>query len=840
MVWAASVRHLWRHPAQLLLALVGLALGVATITAVDIATASSQRAFELSLAAVSGPATHEITGGPTGIDEELFAELSAASVGLALTPVVEGYVTVADQTLQLMGIDVFSATRFRGETAAALGGLERDPLGFLSRWLTQPGAVTLDAATAAQLGLSVDHAFELDVVGRSFRAVPIEIEPAQAGHESLLLTDIAQAQEWLGLVGRLSRIEVQAPSGSAAALAQLAARLPAGVSLVPAGQGSRTSSDMTAAFTANLRAMSLLALLVGLFLIYGAISFAVLQRRKTLGVLRALGVTPGAVLGLVLAEAAVLGIVGAAIGVVAGALIGRTLVALVARTINDLYFVVSVATVALPAGDLAKAVAAGVGAALLAAALPALEAARSAPQLGLRRITLESRAVRIARWLVPASVLLAAAAGAIVLLSRRSLFAGFVALFLLLLSVAALTPALLRASARWAARISAGRSPVARLAFADVAASLSRTGVAVASLGMALAAMIGVSVMVASFRQSLLDWLGRTMRADVYVTAPGPGFARPERRLEPEVVAALVRVPGVVHYSSGRRVVVDSARGPVALDAVELAPESHQGYQLPGGPSVQTWSQFERGAILMAEPLAYRLQLAVGGQLMLATAQGMRPFPIAGIYREYGNDRGAVLMSRATYRRFWGDDAVSSLGLFLAPGVLPARIIPALLAAARGRQALFIGSNADVRALSISIFERTFVITRVLYYLAAGVAAIGLVSALLGWELERARDLAIVRALGLTPRAAAGLIEAQTLFMGLIALLAALPAGLLTALLLVMVVNRRAFGWQLDFHLRAAQLGSALLLALGAALIAGLYPAWRSARTPLAADIREE
>jgi putative ABC transport system permease protein len=164
----------------------------------------------------------------------------------------------------------------------------------------------------------------------------------------------------------------------------------------------------------------------------------------------------------------------------------------------------------------------------------------------------------------------------------------------------------------------------------------------------------------------------------------------------------------------------------------------------------------------------------------------------------------------------------------------------ALRAAADGQQALLIRSNADIRDLSMRIFERTFLITRVLYWLAAGVAAIGLVSALLAWELQRARELALLRTLGMTPAATAALIVAQTSFMGLVALLTAIPAGLLTALVLTEVINRRAFGWQIDLHLAAAQFAYALWLALAAALAAALYPAWRSARAPLVAGLREE
>jgi len=269
-------------------------------------------------------------------------------------------------------------------------------------------------------------------------------------------------------------------------------------------------------------------------------------------------------------------------------------------------------------------------------------------------------------------------------------------------------------------------------------------------------------------------------------------------------------------------------------------PASYAGFRFTRGDAAHAWPQFRRGAILVSEPLAWRLSLAPQDTLTLTTASGEQAFTVAGVYREYGNDRGEVLMDLAQYRRWWNDEGVAALGLYLAPGAAPARVVAELRAAARGRQALFIRSNADIRTLSMSIFERTFVITRVLYWLAAIVAAVGLVSALLAWELERSRELALLRTLGLTPSATALLVLTQTAFMGFAALLAAIPAGLLTALVLTDVINRRAFGWQIDLHLSAAQFGNALCLALGAALAAGLYPAWRSARMALAVGLREE
>src|SRR5882762_1448044 len=223
---AASLRHLLRHPAQLALALIGLTLGVGTMVAVDVATASSQRAFELSLQAVNGAATHQITGGPRGIDERLYTQLrthAGAGSPLRLAPLVVGYVTVAERTMQLIGVDPFAAAELAGPATDGVDGLRR--------WFTEPGAVVMSATTADQLGLAINSGFDVAVGGVRQRAALIgRITDAGPGFDAVLLTDIAQAQEWLGSVGRLSRIDVRLAEGAAGA-ALLRAQLPADLEL---------------------------------------------------------------------------------------------------------------------------------------------------------------------------------------------------------------------------------------------------------------------------------------------------------------------------------------------------------------------------------------------------------------------------------------------------------------------------------------------------------------------------------------------------------------------------------------------------------------------------------
>jgi putative ABC transport system permease protein len=849
LLWAASARHFLRHPAQLGLALVALAAGVATIVAVDIATASSRRAFELSMRAVNGPATQIISGGPQGIDEALYARLFthdpvSGQPQPVFAPVVEGYITVDHRVMQLVGVDPFASAALWGPADALPSAMTGErTLAPLRRWFIEPGAVVMAADTARQLGLRPQEPLIVNVRGVMETATLVGLmRERRPGDATLVLTDIAQAQEWLGMTGRLTRIEVRMPQGAAgrAALGELGRELPPGLRIEKAAGQMHETLDMTSAFSTNLTAMSLLALLVSALLIYGAVSFTVIQRRRSVAVLRALGATRREVLTVVLAEAAVLGAAGAGLGLLLGLTVGHGLVHLVSQTVNDLYYVVSVERIALPAWTVFEALGAGIGTALLASLLPALEMAGGAPQLGLKRSVLEGRAALAARRLAWLGLAFALAACALIAGSRRSVFAGFTALFLLLSCVAALTPSMLRLLARLSSRALSGISSIGRLALEDIAGSLSRTGVAVAALGMAVAAMIGVSIMVESFRVSLRDWLAQTMRADIYVAAPGPGIGRPERRIEPAVLEALLATPGIADHSASRSVIVRSSRGAIALDALHLAPGSYAGIDLTAGDPRTVWSAYGHGALLLSDSLAWRLNLRPGELLSLVTASGPREFPIAGIYHEYGSGLGSAMMSLGAYRRLWHDEAITAVGLYLEPRVSARDEILHLEAAVGARQALLIRSNADIRSMSLAIFDRTFLITRVLYWLAAGIAAIGLVSALLAWELDRARELSVLRALGLTPLGTAALVEAQTLFMGGTALLAAIPAGLVIAVVLTKVIDRRAFGWHIEMHLHAAQFVNALALALAAALVAGLYPAWRAAEGPIAAQMRED
>ena len=856
---AALARHWRRHPWQLTLCLFGIALGVALVYAVSLANRSALASFEQALQQLDGRASHRLLGGPAGIDEDFYRRLRVELGLWRSAPLLLGRARLAatgsaadgsgggDLRLRLLGVDPFAEPTLRGAQRSVLGGGAGG-----DNWtalLVADGGVALSAPLAARLGASVGDPLALRVGGR---VVPARLAlilrgqgPTAAALDELLITDIATAQRWLGRRGRLDRIDLLLPDGPPAALrALLDGADAAGLRLVEADARRAQRLQMSRAFRDSLRAMSLLALLVSGFLIYNASSLAALQRRERIGLLRGLGAERGAVFACLWGEALLLGAAGALLGLLLGQPLGQTLLGLVAQTMGDLYAAGggagSTGGGTLP--DPATAIGAsllGMGASLLAALAPSVEAAASPPRLAQRRSVLERRGRRMAPWAALTGLLLGAA-GLLLAAASESLNAGFAAALLVVLGYALLTPWLVLHSGRALAPLASRfGGALGRLGARGLADGLSRSAVAVAALSVAVAATVGIGLMTDSFRASLQQWLLQTLQADAYLSREG-GAA-----LDPQLPARLLALPQVAELSAGREVQVESERGPVALLALQPASRSGDGFALLAGDPQRVWADFaSRRLLLISEPFARHQRLAVGDLLRLHTAAGAADFEIGGVFRDYASERGLLLLHRDHYRALWGDRQIGSIGIYLraaSGGGLGAAGMDAALAAIRGVAGeARLRASARIRELSMAVFERTFAVTEVLRLLTVLIAFAGILGALLALQLERGRDSAILRAVGATPGQIWRLVGGQTLLMGLLAGLLALPLGALLGELLIAVINPRAFGWTLARHYSPGLFAEALLLALAAAALAGIYPAWRAARAAPAEALRDE
>ena len=878
-VTVAAARSFARHPWQLALSLLGIALGVAVVVAIDLASESARRALAIASDGIAGRATHRITGGPRGVPEQLYVDLRLAGsgmgphradsggglrlagnrmdpglvdpggglrladLGIELAPVTETrVVTVAApaRTLTVLGLDPFAARALRGEESAAVLLAPE----VLTRLLTEPGAVVTTSDTARALGLAPGSTFRVRAGGRfaelSLAGVIEPRDPLEAGQlADLAIADVATGQELGGSPGWLDRIDVVLPGGAAGAEAgrRLEAHLPPGARLVDANERRRATARLTEAFELNLRMLGLLAVVVGAFLIFNTMTFSVVRRRWLIGMLRCLGVTRGRIFALVLAEAAAVGCAGALAGVGLGLVLAQGLVGLVVQSVNDHYFSVRVGEVHASAAAMGRAALVGVAVTLAAALVPAREATRIPPGAALARATLEAGARLGTRRLALAAAGLAGAGCAILWLSERSVAWGFAGMLAVVAGAALLTPFLTLAVTALAAPAARGfGAGVFALAVRGVGANLSRYGVAIAALMIAVASAIGVGTMVHSFRATVGDWLDDTLKADVYVGAPGGAG---DRAVGGATIAALRAIPGVAELSLGRRARVESGRGPIEVVALEMAGPGYRAFRFVEGDPGEAWPRFDRGdAVLVSEPLAWHRRIGPGDRVTLLTAAGPVPYPVAGVYRDYASDQGEILMSRRGYVAAWGDPTVTGVGVYLAPGADAGAVVAAVRAALPPSSAFVVRSNRSIREASLAVFDRTFAITAVLRTLAMAVAFVGVLGALTAIQLERAREVGVLRALGLGRAQLFAHVEIQTAVMGAIAGAVAVPTGLAMAWVLVEVINRRSFGWRIDLSIDPAVLAQAVAVAMAAALIAGVWPALRMGRADPAQALR--
>ncbi|MDT8397369.1 MAG: FtsX-like permease family protein [Pseudomonadales bacterium] len=829
-------RYIRQHPWQTWLNFLGIMLGVMMTVSVDLANNSARRAFALSLETINGAISHQIVGGSTGVPDATFTALRTRLGIRRSAPNLSGQIRIQGEAFTLLGMDPLSEVSLARQRPGIGGNAGIGGAGLLAA-LEHENAVFMSRETAARLGLAQGESFQLFAGARphqAWLAMTFAGENA-AATEGLILTDIAVAQELLDRLGYLNSIDLVL---SEAQLAAVQDWLPPALTLVAANERNDALLQMTTAFHTNLLAMSLLSLLVAALLIYNTVTLSVLQRQQTLGIYRSQGVSRREIFLLILGETGVLGLLASLVGIGLGLLLGRSLVGLVSRTINDLYFNVHVSSFLIEPLSLLKGLGLGVGIALVSAALPAWRATHCQP------LSLQHRAVSDRRWqaympsLAVTGLILMAAGFLILRPQYGSLLAGFAALTLIIAGFCFLVPPLLSLFL-WALLGLFGQRlrGTGRMALRGIQLGISRTGLAVAALTVALSVTVGVGVMVGSFRDTVILWLEQSLGGDIQISRPG---ALPGAGITPALQSQIAQMDGVAAVSGTLLRQVESVLGPVRL-TVSPVPAGDNFY-LKDGTAAQL-AAFDRGeGVLISEPLAYQGRLKIGDSLGIHTDQGLQNFPILGIFYDYTSGIGLVGMPQRLYGQWWQGGTVSRLTVVAQTQGAAAETLLSRLRAlpAMQGQRYFVSSNRQIRELTLAIFDRTFAITNVLRLLAILVAFVGVLCALMALQLERLREFALLRATGMTSAQIMQLVLVQTGLMGLCSGLLALPLGLMMSEVLIDVINRRSFGWSMQHIVPGNVLLEAVILALLAALLAGLYPALRAGRISPALALREE
>jgi putative ABC transport system permease protein len=836
------LRRLRQEKLRSALTVAGIALGIAVVLAIRLANDSSVRGFSLALDTMAGAASLEIVS-PGGVDEERLEPLGWLRDLGDVSPVIEGDALARAagapaEAVRVLGVDILRDRAFREYDLVEFAGGRGQPAPqeFLTL-LLDPQSVITTEIFARRHRLHVNDALELGIGDerKSFviRGLLRNEGPARVLDGNFILMDIAAAQWAFDRLGRVDRIEIRLPSGRDVADAErlLSSRLPPGLSVQrPARRGEQVET-MLRAFHFNLTALSYVALLVGLFLVYNTVAVSVIARRDEIGILRALGASRGTVLRLFLAEAAALAAVGAVLGAPAGWLLAQGAVRLTSTTVNTLYIAAAATVPALDPGDAAVAVAIGVGLALLAAAAPALEASRVTPLAALRGADrLEARYRVNRRHLALGAALLLATA----VFSRLGPLGGlpvfgFAAAITTVFGIAFLVPAALALLARYGARpLTAVFGVEGQLAHANLSGAIPRLAVSIAALAVSLSMMVAIAIMIGSFRETVIYWVGQTLQADLYMSTARRSSLDTQSSISQELETAVTSHPAVAAVDRFRTLnllyderltVLGTGDFRVLLDHGNLV------FKEPADGRAALRHAIGKDAVVASESFALKAGKRAGDMVRLQTAHGPADFRLAAVYFDYTTDRGVVVMDRGTFTRHFGPQRPTSLTVYLRPGSHPLAVRADLMAKLGERHRVFIHTNASIRDEVLRIFDSTFAITYALEAIAVFVGILGVTGTLLTLILERRRELTSLRLVGADRRQIRKMVVIEAAMIGVVSQVLGWVAGLGLALILIYVINVQSFGWTIQFYVPGLFLLQSSLALFIATAVAGLYPA---------------
>ena len=829
------LRPLRKERLRTLLTVLAVALGVAAVLAIELAGEAAAGSFHSSMEALAGSADIEVTA-TGGVPAQALVRLARLPYALKLHPRIEDYASLAGarRTVPLIGMDMLSEPL---PATASSGALSASDAGMFQ----QDHAIWIGNGLGYKLG---DH-LELLIGDRLSDYIVRGLLGPRSG--DVIVMDLAQAANALRRDGMLDRILIEVPPERPIEDWETVLRdaLPDGARV--AREGTRTDENrrMLTAFRWNLRVLSYIALTVGAFLIYNTISVSVVRRRAEIGILRALGVTRGAVLGAFLGEAATLGLLGAIAGIALGRLMAEAAVKMVAVTVNSLYVSSRPGTISLTWETALLAIAMGVGISVLSALSPACEAFLVVPVEAMSRGRREY-AVRVRRWKDLSLALLLAACAWIA--SRQDpvygkpLF-GYLSATLLIGASAFAIPALVFGLS-WATAGILRRvlGVEALLATRSLTGSLRRTSVLVGALATAIAMLAAVGIMVGSFRQTVLLWMEDRLQADLYLQPAVPGGVDRHTTLSVEIPGLLEELPEVGAVDRFRGYEISYQGLPAMLGGADARITGRYGHRpfLSGADPRTVFSQLlGSNTVIVSEPFANKHHIRSGDVLTLPLGGNRASFRVADVYYDYSNERGFIVMDRSTLLKYVPDEALSNIAVYLKPGVPLDQGRHAVEGALAGRKVLIL-SNRSLREEAMRVFDRTFAITYALEAVAVFVAIMGVSGALLALVIDRRREFGLLRFLGGAASQVRRVILFEAGLLGLLANAAGVILGFFLSLLLIYVINKQSFGWTIQFHLPVTVLLGALSAVYVATVIAGLYPARIAARLVPIEVIHEE
>jgi putative ABC transport system permease protein len=838
-----------KHVLRTLLTTAGIILGVAVFVGMHTANQSVLLAFSQTVDRIAGKTELQVTAGETGFGEDVLDTVQSASTVRVAVPVIEA---VVDSNIKGQGNLLVLGTDMTGDRSLREYDLESgddavvdDPLVFLA----QPDSLILSTEFADRNHLVIGSRLPLGTVDgeKAFtvRGIMRSSGLASAFGGNLAIMDIYAAQKMFGRGRTFDRIDVAVKPNTTIAECEreLGALLGPAFEIQPPASRGQQFEAVLAGYAMMVTISSVFALFIGMFIIYNSFAIAVTQRRSEIGILRALGATRGQIQWLFLGESVVMGLVGSIAGLALGILIARAIASSVSTIIADVYFVAQRAEdLAINPLVLGLALAIGLATSLVAAAIPARNAARVDPVRALQKGKYqvlsagESRLRAIlAAVLGVVSVACLSAAG-----SRPVFYTGYVLAMVVVPLL--LGPLLSLGLARTIRPVLKWLRPVEGALAADsLIQAPRRTSASVIALMLSLALVVAFSGMARASYESIIDWMNTTFNADLFVS-PTPSFNIQTTRFPATMASEIAALPGVERVQMFRNGRIMFRKTPVTIVAIEMGSVAQTARRRPvAGNAEEMYRRSAAGqGLIVSDNFAELQHLTLGEILEIPAPYGLIRLPIVGIIVDYSDQQGTILMDRSLFITYWHDDSVRDFRVYLTPGATVSEVRQRILERYAGLRQVFVLTNDELKSYILKITGQWFGLTSVQVAVAVLVAILGIVNTLTVSIIDRRRELGVLRAVGALRGQIRRTIWIEALSIGVIGLILGYALGAINLYYILQIVHRDIVGMRLDYEFPLTTALALVPTILGAAFVAALWPAESAVRGSLVEALEYE
>lgn len=844
-----SVRRLGLQKAHVLMTVAGICLGVAAIISIGIVNKSVMKSFEDSINRVTGRAALQVTGAASGFPEELVERVQKLPGVEYAVPVIDtqGILSGAkEKSLMILGVDVLQDGNIRDYKLSDENADIPDPLLFLAR----PDSILLTKELADREGIKIEQIIRVQTVRgvKNFRVRGLlnPEGPAKIASGNIAIMDYPAAQTAFGKEGRIDRIDVSLLRGEdlETVRGRIKKALPEGYSVVTPEGRTKQVEILISHFQKNINLISFIAVFVGMYLIYNAVSISVVQRRKEIGILRALGATRREIISLFLGETAALAMLGSLLGGGVGILFARSTIGAVGQTVSEMYLNTAVTEIAVSWPDLVLGIITGLAASLAAALFPALSSTRISPVSAIRSVAYSEEGFLTHSRLRSASLLFIGIAGVLLVLYKafpsspvlHRTGTMFAATILMLLGVSLAIPTVLQAFLLFFRRaVSPHVGAAGRLAGLNLQKNIGRNAVAAAAIFFGMAVFVSSAGIIYSTKQSVLEWIDAYVRGDIVVTSGHPIATTGAQNIPMpvEMWQEIEKIPGVLSADPFRKIYIDYHGRRILLLILDIQRRmQYSPFKLAQGKREDMLRLLpDQNYIAVNEAIAAQEKVKPGDIMTLPTPHGPVAFKVAVVNVDYSSDSGSLLMDMQTYRKYWKEYLADSFSVRVRSKDKVMTVRDEIVKRFGNDRKLFALSSGEFKNEIRKIIDQGFSVNHAINIITILIACLGIIVTLLASVLERTREIGILRSIGMLRRQASRVVVLESMLLGLIGGLLGSGAGMVIGWMSLEGFLKSDYGASMTYQVNYPALLWAVLLSTLLAAIAGLYPARKAAKT---------